>query len=148
MWKSSSKFETSMSSFLVISTKRSVKSKNIKMSPYLTPVHKMDNFLRGHLAFSDQPQKWPIAVNKFCWFSSARQTTKLDEQGPWQIYSQLSRWSTARGSSTGLFHVGPTNVKACKPFLFTKGSHKVWNKILCYKCVAFLGDFRMSKMFR
>ena len=44
------------------------------------------------------------------------------------IYSQLSRCSTARGSSTGLSLVGPTIVKACKSFLFTEGSLKVENK--------------------
>ena len=40
------------------------------------------------------------------------------------IYSQLSRCRTSRGSSTGLFYVGPTKVKAYKSFLFTEGSHK------------------------
>ena len=46
--------------------------------------------------------------------------------------SRLSRCSTARRFSTGLFHEGPTKVKAYKSFLFTEGSHKVWNKY----CVA------------
>ena len=36
--------------------------------------------------------------------------------------SWLLRCSTARGSSTGLFLVGPTKVNACKSFLFTEGS--------------------------
>ena len=31
-----------------------------------------------------------------------------------KMYSRLSRSSTARGSNTGLFCVGPTKVKACK----------------------------------
>ena len=44
------------------------------------------------------------------------------------IYSQLSRCSTASGSSTGLSLVGPTMVKASKTFLFTEGSLKVENK--------------------
>ena len=44
------------------------------------------------------------------------------------LYSQLSRCSTARGSSTGLSQVGPTKVKACKSFLFTESSLKVENK--------------------
>ena len=44
------------------------------------------------------------------------------------IYSLLSRYSTARGSSTGLSQEGPSKVKACKSFLFTKGSLEVENK--------------------
>ena len=44
------------------------------------------------------------------------------------IDSWLSRCSTARGSSTKLFHVGPTKVKAHKSFLFTGGSLKVENE--------------------
>ena len=44
------------------------------------------------------------------------------------IDSRLSRCSRARRSSTGLFYVGPTKVKACKSFLFTEGSHILWNK--------------------
>ena len=36
--------------------------------------------------------------------------------------------STARGSITGLSLVGPTKVKARKPFLFTKSYLKVENK--------------------
>ena len=32
------------------------------------------------------------------------------------------------GSSTGLFHVGPTKVKACKSFLFTDHPLKVENR--------------------
>ena len=44
------------------------------------------------------------------------------------IYSQLSRCSTARGSISGLFLLGPTKVKAHKSFIFTEGSPKVENK--------------------
>ena len=44
------------------------------------------------------------------------------------MYSQLSRCRTAGGSSTGLFCVGPTKVKACKSLLFTDGPLKVENK--------------------
>ena len=36
------------------------------------------------------------------------------------MHSQLSRCSTARGYSTGLFCVGPTKVKACKSCLYQK----------------------------
>ena len=36
-------------------------------------------------------------------------------------------FSTARGSNTGLFLVGPTKVKACKSFLITVGSLKYEN---------------------
>ena len=42
-----------------------------------------------------------------------------------EIHSRLSRCSTARGSNTGLFQVGPTKVKARKSFLLTEGSLKV-----------------------
>ena len=45
-----------------------------------------------------------------------------------QKYSQLSRCSTARGSSPRLSLVGPTKVKPWKSFLFTEGSAKVENK--------------------
>ena len=45
-----------------------------------------------------------------------------------KIYSQLSRCSTARESSTGLSLVGLTNVEARKSFLFTEGSLEVKNK--------------------
>ena len=38
------------------------------------------------------------------------------------------RCTTARGSSTGFSLVGPTNVKACKSYLFTEGSPEVENK--------------------
>ena len=53
------------------------------------------------------------------------------------IYCLLSRCSITRGSNTGFFHVGPTKVKACKSFLFTKSSLKVWDKehlfdFICY----------------
>ena len=54
------------------------------------------------------------------------------------IYSQLSRCSTARGSSTGLSFVGPTKVKAHKSFLFTEGSLKVENKGNLYDFVTTL----------
>ena len=35
------------------------------------------------------------------------------------MHSYLSRYSAARGSSTGLSILGLTKVKACKSFLFT-----------------------------
>ena len=38
------------------------------------------------------------------------------------IYIWLWRCRTARGSSTGLSPEGPTKAKACKYFLFTRGS--------------------------
>ena len=44
------------------------------------------------------------------------------------IFSQLSRCSKARGSSSGFSLGGSTKVKACKSFLFTQGSLKVENK--------------------
>ena len=44
-----------------------------------------------------------------------------------RIHSRLRRCSTARVSSTELFLVGPTKVKAPKSFLFTEGSIKVEN---------------------
>ena len=41
----------------------------------------------------------------------------------WDVLnSRLSMCSTARASSTGFFHVGPTRFKASKSFLFTEGS--------------------------
>ena len=40
----------------------------------------------------------------------------------------MSRGSTARGSNTGLFIVGPAKVKASKCFLFTEGFLEVENK--------------------
>ena len=43
------------------------------------------------------------------------------------INSWLSKCSTARGSGTGLYLVGPTKVGAHKSFLFTEVSHKVEN---------------------
>ena len=46
-----------------------------------------------------------------------------------EINSWLSRCSTPRGPNTGLFHIGPTKVKAHKSFLFIEGSDKVF---LCY----------------
>ena len=46
--------------------------------------------------------------------------------------SQLSRCSTARGSSTGLSLVGPTKVKARKSFIFPEGSLKVENSIVLF----------------
>ena len=46
----------------------------------------------------------------------------------WYMHSQLSRPSTARGSSTRLSLVGPTKVEACESFLFTEGSPEVENK--------------------
>ena len=45
------------------------------------------------------------------------------------MFCQLSRCSTARGSSTGWSQVGPTKVKARKSFLFIEGSPEVENKI-------------------
>ena len=45
-----------------------------------------------------------------------------------EIYSQLSRCITARGSISGLSLGGPTKVKARESFLFTEGSLKVENK--------------------
>ena len=36
----------------------------------------------------------------------------------------MSRCSADRGSSIGLFHVGPNKFKACKSVLFTEGSLK------------------------
>ena len=39
-----------------------------------------------------------------------------------EICSGLLRGSVAKGSSTGLFHVDPTRVKACESFLFSEGS--------------------------
>ena len=44
------------------------------------------------------------------------------------IYSQLSRYSKAKGSSSGLSQGGPTKVKASKSFLFTDGFLRVENK--------------------
>ena len=44
------------------------------------------------------------------------------------MYSGLSRCSTARGLSTGQFLVGPAKVKAGKYILFTEGSPEVKNK--------------------
>ena len=44
------------------------------------------------------------------------------------IYSQLSRCSTARGSSTGLSLVGPTKVKVRKSFLLAEVPIKLKNK--------------------
>ena len=41
------------------------------------------------------------------------------------MYSQLSRLSTARGSCTGLVTVGPAKVKVCKSVLFTEGTPEV-----------------------
>ena len=55
-----------------------------------------------------------------------------------KIYSQLSRCSTARGSSTGLVCVGPTEVKASKSFLFTDIPIKVENKEHLFNLVATL----------
>ena len=46
----------------------------------------------------------------------------------YDMYSWLSRCSEARGSSTGLFLIGPTKVNTRKSFLFTKGFLKVENK--------------------
>ena len=45
-----------------------------------------------------------------------------------KIFSRLLRRSTARGSSTRLFRVGTTKVKACRSFLFTDSPLKVENK--------------------
>ena len=44
------------------------------------------------------------------------------------MYSLLSRCSSARGLISGLSLGGPTKVEACKSFLFTEGSLKVKNK--------------------
>ena len=41
------------------------------------------------------------------------------------MHSQLSRHSTARGSSTGLVPIGPTKVKAPTSVLFTEGTLEV-----------------------
>ena len=46
----------------------------------------------------------------------------------WYINSQLSRCSTARGSSSGLSLGGPSKVKARKSFLFPEGFLGVENK--------------------
>ena len=48
-----------------------------------------------------------------------------------KMYNRLSRCSTDRGCNAGLFHVGPTEVKAGKSFLFTEGSQEVFIKITC-----------------
>ena len=45
-----------------------------------------------------------------------------------QIYSQLLRHCTSRGSGTGLVPVGPTKVKARKSILFTEGTPEVEKK--------------------
>ena len=47
------------------------------------------------------------------------------------MYSQLSRLSTARGSSTGLLTVGPAKVKACKSILFIEDIPEVEIKNTC-----------------
>ena len=47
-----------------------------------------------------------------------------------EIHSRLLRCSTARGSNTGLFQVGPTKVKARKSFLLIEGSLKVEHKYI------------------
>ena len=44
------------------------------------------------------------------------------------MHSYLSRYSAARGSSTGLSILGLTKVKACKSFLFTEGHPEDENK--------------------
>ena len=55
-----------------------------------------------------------------------------------RIHSRLRRCSTARVSSTELFLVGPTKVKAPKSFLYTEGSLKVENKEHLFDFVATL----------
>ena len=47
------------------------------------------------------------------------------------IYSRLSRCSTAKGSITRLFLVGPAKVKASKSILLTEGSPEVEIKKTC-----------------
>ena len=60
------------------------------------------------------------------------------------IQSRLSRCSTARGSSAGLFCVGPTKVGACKSFLFIDGPLKVENKVENEKIISqFVGTSKM-----
>ena len=51
------------------------------------------------------------------------------------MYSQLSRSSTARGSSTSLVTLGPTKVKACKSILFTEGIPEVEIIRVMYVCM-------------
>ena len=47
-----------------------------------------------------------------------------------QVQIKLSRCSTARGSCSGFSLGGPTNVSACKYFLFTGSYLTVENKII------------------
>ena len=51
--------------------------------------------------------------------------TRISYSKSSDIYSQLWRCSTARGSNSWLSLGGPTKVKAKKSFLFTEGSLKV-----------------------
>ena len=44
------------------------------------------------------------------------------------MYTGLSKYSTAKGSGTGFSLVGPAKVKARKSVLFTESSLVVWNK--------------------
>ena len=67
------------------------------------------------------------------------------------IYSWLSRRITARGSSTSLVTVGPTEVKACKSIIFTEGIHHlkvcldVQTLVPTYAYVSYRGNFSTTK---
>ena len=50
----------------------------------------------------------------------------------WLMYSRLSRCSTARGSSTGLFCVGPTKFKACKSFILSHFASMLYAVAKCH----------------
>ena len=54
----------------------------------------------------------------------------VDQSHSMSTFTSGNKWSVVEvwyswGSNTGLFHLGPTNVKASKSFLFTEGSCKV-----------------------
>ena len=53
------------------------------------------------------------------------------EKGILKIYNQSLRCCAARGSDTRFSLVGPTNVKACKSFLFTEKFSCIENKEHC-----------------
>ena len=89
--------------------------------------YKLSNNINKHLIIKSDE-----TINRFL-----RGKEKKDRHIDREIYSRLSRCSTARGSSSRLFKVGPTKVKARKYILFTEGSPVVEVKIL-QKCSAYL----------
>ena len=74
-------------------------------TPSLTPIKISSNASQRDMA---------IKLHEYRIICQVLKLLKSDEE----IKSRLSRCSTARGSSTRLSLVGPTKVRACKPFLF------------------------------